>query len=346
MSGQDDLMNNDVSDVIYGSSDEDNNAAVGGKRKFHFRKSILPTKTIGFQSSTPKARRIVASNPTTNKELDFVNNNNNNNRGQQADAETQETQSFDMEAHLMKERLENNTKLIENLVKEMRSMRVRVEKLEAENASLRSTTTRKKPKVVVRDSTRSHVRNCYRELEEKHNLGFKLDHRVSGPANADFVNRLKQDVLGLDPTIKDDEMNEQIRIYFNSKKYYQPTESDKKANRRKERKKGKLAYRIETLADKVKSTPEDQKAKIRNVLTFDFMSSEESDDETGEFRVRPLRWRSDKCDNIFASLDKRYIKSLSAQAKRQRGKRVMGVFSCRPAPKEVPDEDSWAIRKV
>ena len=44
--------------------------------------------------------------------------------------------------------------LVEELISDMKNMRLRIEKLENENEKLRSSTVRKKPKVVVRDSTR------------------------------------------------------------------------------------------------------------------------------------------------------------------------------------------------
>ncbi len=53
------------------------------------------------------------------------------------------------------------------------------------------------------------------------------------------------------------------------------------------------------------------------VLFQDFMSSEESDTESGSLITRPIAWRSHKLDIFFKNLDAGTEKSRSEQSKRQ-----------------------------
>lgn len=93
--------------------------------------------------------------------------------------------------------------------------------------------------------------------------------------------------------------------------------------------------------DKRKIT-EELKVKALAVLNLNFMSSEEERDD--DFEVRPIRWRSQACDNLFQELDKTGESLMSPKARRQTSKRTMGPFSSRECP-EVSSPTKWAVTK-
>ena len=84
------------------------------------------------------------------------------------------------------------------------------------------------------------------------------------------------------------------------------------------------------------------KEKWMKVFTSDLHSSEESDENDGEIIiVKPLPWRSERVTEMFHRLDEKIDEGKSAQAKRQKRRRVMGVEpSARPQPPGLP---KWAV---
>ena len=84
-----------------------------------------------------------------------------------------------------------------------------------------------------------------------------------------------------------------------------------------------------------------QKWEQSQVLTFHFMSSEESDrdDEEEVLIVKPLPWKSPKVTRFLKGLDEKQQQCKTPQARRQEKRRVQGdlVSSCsRPALKDLP----------
>ena len=63
------------------------------------------------------------------------------------------------------------------------------------------------------------------------------------------------------------------------------------------------------------------------------ISSEESaDEDEGQFLVRPLHWRSEKVDDLFATLDRKYRKRQTIRSKKVSFERMEGLPSDRPKP--------------
>lgn len=89
---------------------------------------------------------------------------------------------------------------------------------------------------------------------------------------------------------------------------------------------------------------EKDKKRWAVVLVQDFMSSEESDDETRNTLIkRPIPWRSHKVDVFFNNLDLHIEGSKSEQSKRQAKERALtGEQSERPRPKEA-SYPRWAF---
>ena len=84
-----------------------------------------------------------------------------------------------------------------------------------------------------------------------------------------------------------------------------------------------------------------QKEKWAPCLVAEMISSEESDDENEEFKVRPLPWRSDKVDSFFSSLDMKSNKNRSKKSAMMTIHRTKGLSSDRSRPSDVPD---WALK--
>ena len=80
------------------------------------------------------------------------------------------------------------------------------------------------------------------------------------------------------------------------------------------------------------------------------MSSEETGSDSGSesevatkdkvFFTRPLVWRSQQCNNLMESLDRKILRRRSDRAKEMCRKRRVGQPSARPMPQSQPD---WAI---
>jgi len=151
----------------------------------------------------------------------------------------------------------------------------------------------KRKKVAVNKSTRNYVKSCYAALERDFNLNKSLHDQ----SNSGILNELSTKVKGLDTSIPDNEINEAIKTYFNSRKYYGKKLSDQSRAlaRHHQRKVHKLKKRQNALEER--KITEELKDKALAVLNLNFMSSE--DERDNDFEVRPLRWRSQACDNLF-----------------------------------------------
>lgn len=88
---------------------------------------------------------------------------------------------------------------------------------------------------------------------------------------------------------------------------------------------------------------EHEKKKWKLIMTTEFMSSEESDDDSSCLVKRPLPWRSARASNLFHELDALQAGYRSGLAQRQRKSRILATeSSTRPLPtgQRIP---SWAI---
>ena len=103
-----------------------------------------------------------------------------------------------------------------------------------------------------------------------------------------------------------------------------------------------LQKRKEREAAVLKNTKftEDHRKKWLGVISNDFMSSEDSDDEA--IVVHPLPWRSDYVNQMFQKIDDYSNSKKSPQARRQMKERIYGRPSHRPRV-EAPE---WAVRKT
>ena len=108
----------------------------------------------------------------------------------------------------------------------------------------------------------------------------------------------------------------------------------------------KLTNRLAALE---RSTVNDhQKSKYLAVLVPEFMSSEESGEDSENedtYTVRAIPWRSSRVDNLFDQLDGEVLRSMSKQSKRQLKKRILSEeHSDRPIPSgKFP---SWAFAEA
>ena len=88
--------------------------------------------------------------------------------------------------------------------------------------------------------------------------------------------------------------------------------------------------------------PPKTKEKWSKVLLAEVMSSEESGPEEEDMFVKPLPWHSDLVNKFLAELDERSTERKTAQALRQRKKRIISVHvSTRSAPPGLP---KWALK--
>ena len=85
---------------------------------------------------------------------------------------------------------------------------------------------------------------------------------------------------------------------------------------------------------------EDQRKKWLTVVTNEYMSSEESDDE--RILVHSIPWRSDYVNRMFSKIDQYCNERKSPQARRQMKERVTGRPSSRCSPGS--DAPTWALR--
>ncbi|KAL5491851.1 hypothetical protein EMCRGX_G017216 [Ephydatia muelleri] len=96
----------------------------------------------------------------------------------------------------------------------------------------------------------------------------------------------------------------------------------------------------------------EEKNEATKILTVNFMSSEETGQETAGsdnervppatiFKLRPLPWRSDRANSIIASMDRKAQRRSSDRAKEMCRKRYNGDPSTRQPPPSAP---AWAFR--
>ena len=83
-----------------------------------------------------------------------------------------------------------------------------------------------------------------------------------------------------------------------------------------------------------------EKSKWDSCLHMDMISSEKSEHEMDEdgrkitkFFVHPIPWRSTKVNNLFESLDKKFLKKQSERSEMMTIKRFRGKPSLRTCPK-------------
>ena len=85
--------------------------------------------------------------------------------------------------------------------------------------------------------------------------------------------------------------------------------------------------------------PTSKKAQLAEILSEDYMSSEESDVE-GKFLVKELAWESRKLEKRRQQLDKFYNEQHSKRTRERLVKRVRGdVLSAQQKPVDCPDWD-------
>eukprot|EP00731_Ephydatia_muelleri_P008709 Em0004g1047a len=94
----------------------------------------------------------------------------------------------------------------------------------------------------------------------------------------------------------------------------------------------------------------EEKNEATKILTVDFMSSEETGQETAGsdnelappvtiFKIRPLPWRSNSVNSIIASMDQKAQRRSSDRAKEMCGIQYNGAL----APPSAP---MWAIKEL
>ena len=101
------------------------------------------------------------------------------------------------------------------------------------------------------------------------------------------------------------------------------------------------------------SWPKEVKGKMAEVLTEDYMSSEESECEEnadGEvtvtaYVVKDITWESEKMKRRKGKLDKTFKKSQSPRSQKRTIRRIHkdGFLSTRNCPKDAP---SWVVKRV
>ena len=85
------------------------------------------------------------------------------------------------------------------------------------------------------------------------------------------------------------------------------------------------------------------KAKWEKILRIDVISSEESATDSEDIFVKPIPWRSTLVHDFFVELDSKSMEGKTAQAKRQRKRRMVShINSNRNVPSGLP---KWAIKK-
>ncbi|KAL5491282.1 hypothetical protein EMCRGX_G016540 [Ephydatia muelleri] len=116
------------------------------------------------------------------------------------------------------------------------------------------------------------------------------------------------------------------------------SDESKKRQRKVQRKHNKAHSRMNACTTSTAITAEEKKAT--KILTVDFMSSEETGQETAGsdnervppatiFKLRPLPWRSDRANSIIASMDRKAQRRSSDTAKEMCRKRYNGNPSTR-----------------
>ncbi|XP_066930826.1 uncharacterized protein [Clytia hemisphaerica] len=200
-----------------------------------------------------------------------------------------------------------------------------------------------------RATTRNYVQVWYNKICTREDITWDFDVGVYAEDNMALTDKIRLNVIGMDKTISPSEFKVAVETYYRSCKYYKKKKEKNpdflSKTKLHQRKMAKLKKRKATL-QKCTLSPE-VKAKIKKVLTIDYMSSEEdrSDDDGDHFETRPLRWRSVECDKQFDILDKKAFQMMSKRARRQTVVRKMGPFSCRQPP-NITEHNSWAIRQT
>jgi len=110
----------------------------------------------------------------------------------------------------------------------------------------------------------------------------------------------------------------------------------------------KLESRRAAFANSSSSLTDTQINLWKKVLTKEFMSSEESEEEDAAdhadgnkravLAIKPLAWRAPKVDRFFKRLDHKTTKRKSKQSKQQMLPRVIGRQSSRARPLCLPDD--------
>ena len=91
---------------------------------------------------------------------------------------------------------------------------------------------------------------------------------------------------------------------------------------------------------KKRNLTEDQRKKWLTVITNDYMSSEESEDE--KIVVHSIPWRSNYVNRMFKKIDDYSTDKKSPQARRQMKDRIAGSPSTRCCPGS--DAPEWSLR--
>ena len=98
----------------------------------------------------------------------------------------------------------------------------------------------------------------------------------------------------------------------------------------------------------------EEKNEAMKILTVDFMSSEETGQESAEsdnerappvtiFKIHPLPWRSDRANSIMTTMDRKAKRRSSDRAKEMCRKRCNGDPSTRQPPSSAP---AWAVKEL
>ena len=89
--------------------------------------------------------------------------------------------------------------------------------------------------------------------------------------------------------------------------------------------------------------PDSQRKAITDILTADFMSSEEEDEDGNKVFVRrPKDWRSDQVMKCYRKLDNYFVTNIQKKRGRdQTVKRTEGPASTRNKPSDIP---VWSVR--
>jgi len=85
-----------------------------------------------------------------------------------------------------------------------------------------------------------------------------------------------------------------------------------------------------------------KRATIRNVLTPALMSSDEECD--GGFITHQPSWQSEKFRSYKEKLDNKYKETCSTKSKKMLHQRTIGEDR-QFEPPQIPDEQSWIIKK-
>ena len=87
----------------------------------------------------------------------------------------------------------------------------------------------------------------------------------------------------------------------------------------------------------------EEKTKYSDLMRIEYMSSEESDEETGAnvrmFVTRPLPWRSQEATAVIESLDRKSHRRRSSRALEMVVKRKTGM----PSSRGKPEGPEWAM---